>query len=74
MPSYELNDEEIAMLCDIAGRSVVKTNPRKKIELARLVADGMIEVVPQSAAETGYKITAKGQSILDEHGVGANEA
>ncbi len=75
MTNDKPNDEEISMMCDIAKSSGFKTNPRKEAELDQLVANGLIETNPVADAfdATGYRLTEKGQKLLDDLGIGITE-
>jgi hypothetical protein len=51
-------------------------DPAQHRELDRLLADGLIEkiAVASNRALAKCVVTAKGQKILDDRGVGANES
>jgi hypothetical protein len=72
MPS----DEGISAMVDIAGASGKPLNPRQRSELDGLVALGLIKkLAPAGPAEPArYALTSKGQKVLDDRGVGANES
>jgi DNA polymerase III psi subunit len=69
-----LNDEEVALMCDILQSMELHLNSRKELELSRLTALGYLKSEPEAPGGRGYRITAKGQQYLDERGVGANES
>jgi DNA-binding HxlR family transcriptional regulator len=54
----------------------VDLNPRQRSELDSLIAHGLIEKIAL-AGQSGpakYAVTPKGQKVLDDRGVGSNEA
>lgn len=68
-------DTQISIMCDIAKSAGADLTPEKAAALPDLVAKGLIE--PAASDNTGndrYKLTATGQKLLDDRGVGANEA
>jgi hypothetical protein len=69
----ELDDAEIALLCDI-GDSFPKPTGEKLGRLERLIARGFVEAAPASKAPAKYQLTAKATKVLTERGVGLNEA
>ncbi len=75
----KLNDEEVALMCDIAQNSAITITAQKTHELERLVADDFISREPRKQGRDGirvdaYVLTDKGQRALAELGVGANES
>jgi hypothetical protein len=72
MPS----DEGISAMVEIAGTSGQHLNPRQRSELDGLVAQGLIKkLAPVGSSEPArYALTFKGQKVLDDRGVGANES
>lgn len=76
MADAALNDEEIALMCDIAQNAKISMTPRKQAELKRLVADDylMAEDEGEGPGSHGYKLTGKGQEKLVSLGVGVNES
>jgi hypothetical protein len=70
------SDAGISAMVDIAGTSGQHLNPGQTAELDGLLAQGLIEKVAASGrSEPGhYALTAKGQKMLDDRGVGANES
>jgi hypothetical protein len=70
------SDEGISAMVDIVRTSGQNLNPEQRLPLDRLVADGLIENT--AAAKRGeaakYAVTPKGQKMLDDRGVGANES
>ncbi len=72
MPS----DEGISAMVDIAGTPGKPLNPRQRSELDGLVAQGLIKkLAPADPGEPArYALTSKGQKVLDDRGVGANES
>ncbi|HEY0234747.1 MAG TPA: hypothetical protein VGC86_06800 [Afipia sp.] len=76
MADSMLNDEEIALMCDIAQNAKISMTARKHAELKRLVAENFLA---QSGGEEGpgsrgYTLTGKGQEKLVSLGVGVNES
>ncbi|MDB5618817.1 hypothetical protein [Tardiphaga sp.] len=71
-----ISDTGIAVMCDIARASGLDLDDNKKSELDRLIADGFVEVSRPANPNEGIKfaITPKGQRLLDDRGVGANES
>lgn len=73
--SENIDDSDIALMCDIARTAGLDLPPDKHARLDRLIARGW--VVPASRDESGpvrYAVSAKGQRFLDARGVGANES
>jgi hypothetical protein len=65
-------DQQISILVDIAscGGSGL---PRERLtDLMGLVASGFVEASDEAGRP--FKLTAQGQTALDDRGVGANEA
>jgi hypothetical protein len=65
-------DLQIALLVEIANSGGSGLRPERLSELVDLIAADYVE------GDTGpgerYKLTAKGQGVLDDRGVGANES
>ena len=76
MMDIEISDSGIAVMCDIARMSGLDLDPDKQAVLDRLIADGLVEVSKPAkpTEDTKFAITRKGQQLLDERGVGANES
>lgn len=76
MADAALNDEEIALMCDIAQNAKIAMTARKQAELQRLVAEDYL--MPSDEGEgpgsRGYILTGKGQEKLVSLGVGVNES
>ena len=72
MPS----DEGISAMVDIAGMSGQRLNPRQRSELDSLLAQGLIRKMAAAdrSEPAQYALTPKGQKLLDDRGVGANES
>jgi hypothetical protein len=70
------SDDGISSMVDIARLSGQNLNPAQHRELDRLLADGLIEKVAPASnrAPAKYALAAKGQKILDDRGVGADES
>jgi hypothetical protein len=70
------SDDGISAMVDIAQMSGQNLNPGQRLQLDRLVADGLIEntVAAEGGEAAQYAVTAKGQKVLDDRGVGVNEA
>lgn len=65
-------DQQISIMCDVA-RSGGADLPREHLaELLALISDDYVEGSDCFADQ--YQLTSKGQALLDERGVGANEA
>ena len=70
------SDEGISAMVDIARMSGLDLNHEQRSELDRLVTGGWIEKIA-AVGEGGrarYALTDKGQRVLDDRGVGANES
>ena len=69
-------DQGISVMVDIARMSGLDLNPAQRLELDGLIADGLVAKVSSPDATEGakYKVTPKGQKVLDDRGVGANES
>lgn len=76
MNDVNISDTGIAVMCDIARASGLDLDNEKQAVLDRLIADGLVS--QSSAAKpteaSKFAVTAKGQRLLDERGVGANES
>ena len=71
-----ISDTGIAVMCDIARMSGLDLDDDKQAVLDGLIADGLVEISKTARPTEGTKfaITRKGQQMLDERGVGANES
>lgn len=65
-------DQQISIMCDIAASSGAGFAKSRARDLIELVAAGYIE--RDRGLTNLYKLTAKGRRVLDERGVGANDA
>jgi len=76
MIEASVSDTGIAVMCDIARASGLDLDADKQKVLDGLIADGLVEVSKAAKASEGTKfaVTPKGQRLLDERGVGANES
>ncbi|MCG6204998.1 hypothetical protein LPW26_10145 [Rhodopseudomonas sp. HC1] len=74
MAEFEPSDEAIAVLVDIARTAGRDLNVGQRLELDHLVSQGLATAVKNDQGQRSYQVTAKGQSLLDERGVGANES
>ena len=72
----EISDTGIAVMCDIARAAGVDLAADKQAVLERLMVDGLVERKQPSASNPGcqYHVTELGQRLLDQRGVGVNEA
>lgn len=70
------SDVAISAMVDIAGTSGQHLNPSQSAELDSLLAQGLIKKVVASDRQelAKYALTHKGQKLLDDRGVGANES
>ncbi|UZE47277.1 hypothetical protein [Rhodopseudomonas sp. P2A-2r] len=65
-------DQQISIMCDVA-RSGEADVPREHLaELLALISEDYVEESDCFADQ--YQLTSKGQALLDERGVGVNEA
>jgi predicted transcriptional regulator len=76
MSDGTISDTGIAVMCDIARMSGLDLDDDKQAVLDRLIANGLVEISKTAKPTEGTKfaITRKGQRMLDERGVGANES
>ncbi len=76
MVDAALNDEEIALMCDIAQNAKISMTARKQAELRRLVDENYLMHSDEGGGpgSRGYKLTGKGQEKLVSLGVGVNES
>ncbi|PZA13154.1 hypothetical protein DNX69_05235 [Rhodopseudomonas palustris] len=76
MTDRELSDQAIAVLVDIARAAGRDLNAGQRLELDRLVSEGLVAVSDSGdpAGQRHYRLTVAGQRALDQRGVGANEA
>jgi predicted transcriptional regulator len=68
---YMPTDQQISILTDVASNGGSGLSPEKLSDLLDLVASGYVESEGDSER---YKLTAKGQGVLAERGVGVNES
>jgi hypothetical protein len=70
------SDAAISVMVDIAGTSGQHLNPPQRAELDNLLAQGLIKKIAAVglSAPAQYALTGKGQKVLDDRGVGANES
>jgi hypothetical protein len=66
-----LTDHQISILVDIASSGGAALPPERLSDLVDLIAAGYVE---GDEGNNLYRLTAKGQAVLDERGVGANES
>ena len=76
MTSDTPSDEGISAMVDILGMSGLHLNPGQRRELDGLIAQGLIvKITPDDQGESArYAVTAKGQKLLADRGVGVNES
>jgi hypothetical protein len=72
--SGQLNDTDIALLCDIGGSSPIDADADQKRRIERLIAEGFLEPASAAQAPAKYQLTGKAEKLLTERGVGLNEA
>ncbi|HEY0330329.1 MAG TPA: hypothetical protein VGC77_14685 [Rhodopseudomonas sp.] len=71
----EHNDRSISVLVEIARSAGIDLTAAQRAKLDQLLADGLIERAAPAASEPArYAVTRKGQGVLDERGIGANES
>lgn len=70
------SDQSISVMVDIARMSGLDLNPAQRLELDHLIAEGLVAKISSADAVEAakYKVTPKGQKVLDDRGVGANES
>jgi len=76
MNAQDPGDAGVSVLVDIARAHGLDLNPGQRQQLDRLISQGLIAVLPSepSSGRAKYRVTRKGQSLLDERGIGANES
>ncbi|KIZ39623.1 MULTISPECIES: hypothetical protein [Rhodopseudomonas] len=76
MTDPDLTDQGISVLVEIARTSGADLTTGQRLELDRLISEGLVALqLPAGLSDRRtYKVTAKGQRLLDERGVGANES
>jgi hypothetical protein len=65
-------DQQIAILVDIASSGGAGLRDERRTDLMGLIASDYVE--QKEGPGELYKLTSKGQSVLDDRGVGANES
>ena len=71
MPS----DDQIAVMVEVAQNGGLNLNAGQRSALHAACTDGLIEPTSEKSEKPEkYRLTPKGQSALDERGVGANES
>jgi hypothetical protein len=70
------NDTGISALVEIARTAGLNLNDRQRREVDRLIADGLVArlAVEPLSGRAKYEVTSKGQGLLDDRGIGANES
>jgi len=70
------SDEAISAMVEVARMSELRLNPSQRSELDGLIAHGLIENIAAAGPSepVKYAVTPKGQKVLDDRGVGANES
>jgi hypothetical protein len=66
-----LTDRQIALMCDVAHNGAADIHPEHLNEMLDLIADDYVE--GDDGSNGRYRLTAKGQQLLDDRGVGANK-
>jgi hypothetical protein len=71
-----VGEDAIAVLVEIARTSGGDLTASRQLQLDRLVSQGYVAIADDDNGSTDrrYKVTARGQRLLDSRGVGANEA
>jgi hypothetical protein len=74
-----VTDEQISIMCDIVKSGGGDLPPAKLAALPAIIpaiiAGGLVErTAGDNASVEKYKLTCKGQKLLDDRGVGANES
>jgi hypothetical protein len=69
-------DSGISALVDIARTAGLDLNADQRLELERLISDGLVAelAAEPSSGRPKFKVTGKGQRLLDDRGIGANES
>ncbi len=73
MQHAEIDDDDVSLLCDIAGGL---NGPLELAQLTRvigLIATGLVKREPEPGGSR-LRLTEKGQDVLAERGAGINEA
>lgn len=65
---------QISTVVEIAQSGGIDLTEAQKIELPQIIADGLVEPEAGPDRIEKYKVTARGQKLLDSRGVGANES
>jgi|GEM_PF-5375021 len=71
MTEFEPGDDAIALMVDVARTGGLDLNAAQRRDLNHLVSRGLVAV---DEASNSCEVTPKGQALLDQRGVGANEA
>ncbi|KPG01547.1 hypothetical protein IP86_03810 [Rhodopseudomonas sp. AAP120] len=74
MADPKVSDEAIAVLVDIIRTAGRDLNAGQRLELDHLISQGLVAVAETDQGRRSYAVTDEGQRLLDERGVGANEA
>jgi DNA-binding MarR family transcriptional regulator len=75
MSRTDIDDTEVAVMCDIARASGLDLDANKQKVVDRLIADGLVETSHGDApAHVKLVVTPEGQRLLDDRGVGVNES
>ncbi|MFC0239673.1 hypothetical protein [Rhodopseudomonas telluris] len=74
MADFNVSDEAIAVLVDVARTAGRGLHAGQRLELNNLIAHRLVAVATTDQGQRSYAVTDEGQRLLDERGVGANEA
>jgi hypothetical protein len=76
MTDQDPGDQGISVLVDIARTEGLDLNAGQRRELDGLIAQGLVAALPPGppSGSAKYRVTSKGQRLLDDRGIGANES
>lgn len=73
MIDTDIDDGDISLLCDIADGLSGPLDSSRLARVIGLIAIGLVRREPE-AGGSRLRLTAKGQDVLAERGIGMNEA
>jgi hypothetical protein len=74
MADIAITDSDVSVLVDVARSAGTMLTDDKQARLTQLIEVGLVAPAAPDAGSARYQLTPKGQSVLDDRGVGANES
>ncbi len=76
MTDFEPGDAAVAVMVEVARTEGRDLSPAQRLQLERLLGEGLVELAGpgEDRGVSRYKLSRRGQQLLDDRGVGANES